>query len=255
MKMLMIIAVVLTFSLSVFAVEECSVHLSISPEGVVTGKTNSADLFSDSAYKDFQVEDDDGFITQMTIFNKLLKEKRPAPQLTVEDGVLLSQAIDRAIAYSTDAKILENPKLKPEDRKNLMKVAKFNQTFREVLNKARSSNYVLSPSFFAQWKIFMEGQRYEHYFTLHGFSGEATKGIINLCGAYPPTIPECCKLKIAELNNVLAMSLCSKNFTDGESVTRVYPASRTKCLTGYKVTYDIKKSSAEERKSIQGSKQ
>lgn len=262
MKML-ITVVALALSLNVLANQtvplpggtQCLVHLSLAEDGMIFGKTNSSDLFPDSAYRDFKVEDDDGFITQTLIFNKLLAQKGPLPKLTVEDGIVLSRAVDRAIAYSSDEKLLSNPKLKAADKENLAKVVSFNKLFKEALKRSKSSNHVIDPQIFGQWKVFMESQRHEHYFTLHGLSNEPTRGIVNLCGAYPASSPDCCKLKIAELNNVLAMSLCGKSFTTGEEVNKVYPSARTKCHSGYDVIYETKGGSVTERSKPQGSKQ
>lgn len=254
MKMLITVAA-LIFSLNSYSLgNDCSVQLEITDEGMIFGKTNSKDLFSESAYKDFQVEDDDGFITQMVIFNKLLDQKKSAPQLTVEDSIVLGQAIDRAIKYSTNEKILNNPKLKPADKENLIKVAIFNKGFKDSLLKIRSTNHTIDPTVFKNWAMFMEAQRHEHYFTLFG-APEQTRGIINLCGAYPPSTPECCKYKIAELNNVLAMSLCNRNFVTKESVTKVFPNGKTSCKEHHKLTYVRKNYSSDKKSNTEASKQ
>lgn len=238
MKLLMTVLAV-ALSLQVVANDNgsCKIDFRISDDGQIVGKTNSQDLNVQSHYFDFATEDDDGFITQTIVLKKILADNKglQAPVLTTEDSYLLLKSIDRAISYSTNPKVLNNPKLKPADKENLGKVAEFNKQFKEIISKSRMSKKI-SLIDLQKWRSYMEEQRYEHYFTLHGSSAPVapTKGVVNLCGGYPKSVPECCKFKIAELNNVLAMSLCSTNFATGERVDKVFSENKSKC-SNYKI--------------------
>lgn len=120
----------ITFSdINVTAIaDKCSVNYIIDSEGMITGNTDSKDLYEGSNYKDFKIFDDDGFISQVIIFNKLYKTKDKGLKISDEDLDILLMATDRAINYSLDEKVLNNPKIKREDKINLEYVLFFNTT-------------------------------------------------------------------------------------------------------------------------------
>ena len=221
--------------------DKCSVNYIIDREGMITGNTDSKDLYEGSNYRDFKIFDDDGFISQVIIFNKLYKTKDKGLKVSDEDLDILLMATDRAINYSSDEKVLNNPKIKPEDKINLEYVLFFNTAFKDYLLRIKSNKSDMSKTTFDLWANYMEGQRYEHFYKLEGFASEPTKGIINASSTFPISIPECCRVKIAELNNIIAMSLFNRNFMTGEKMTKMYSKGITKCEDGYEVTYRLAK--------------
>lgn len=222
-------------------VNKCSVNYIIDREGLITGKTDSKDLFEESHYRDFTIFDDDGFISQVIVFNKLYKTKDKGLLINDEDLEILLMATDRAINYSSSEKVLNNPKIKSDDKINLEYILFFNTAFKDHLLRIKSSKKEMSKTTFDLWAHYTQGQRYEHFYTLKGFTAEPTRGIINASGAFPPSVPQCCYLKIAELNNIIAMSLFNINFITGEKMTKMYSQGITKCEDGYEVTYRLAK--------------
>jgi len=221
--------------------DKCSVNYIIDNEGMITGNTDSKDLYDGSNYKDFKIFDDDGFISQVIIFNKLYKTKDKGLKISDEDLDILLMATDRAINYSSDEKVVNNPKIKPDAKINLEYVLFFNTAFKDHLLRIKSNKSDMSKTTFDLWANYMEGQRYEHLYKLEGFATEPTKGIINASGTFPISIPECCRVKIAELNNIIAMSLFNRHFVTGEKITKMYSQGITKCEDGYEVTYRLAK--------------
>lgn len=219
----------------------CSVDYVIDREGRISGKTNSRDLYKESYYKDFKIFDDDGFICQVMVFNKLYTAKQEGANTSDEDLEILLMATDRAIKYSSDVKVVNNPNLKPDGKINLEHVLFFNTAFKDHLLRMKSNKKSMSKTVFKLWAHYIEGQRYEHFYKMEGFTREPTRGIINGAGGFPKSVPECCKFKIAELNNIIAMSLFNTNFITGEQVTKVYSENTTKCEGGYDVTYRLAK--------------
>lgn len=221
----------------------CYVKFDIYDSGWIVGTTDSQDLLEGSNYKDFKIFDDDGFITQLIVFNRIFSQFKEEMKISNEDLEFLYQGTERALKYSSDKKNLNNPRLKPDDRDNLLYTNYFNTYFKKQLDQVKLKNNMLQTEPFIVWKNYMEGQRYNHFYTIHGLSHQPPqRGIINLGGRFPKLIPECCRLTIAELNNIMAMSLFNKDFLfRSKPIAGMYRTTESKCTAGYEISYQLKK--------------
>jgi len=229
----------------------CRLNLEIDEQGNISGVTDSKEVSPELSH--FKVYDDDGYISQLAILNKNLKELSSKKEiiLTQVDQKILNQAISRGIDYSKNfiekanaGKYKSGPALDKQLEIQKTQLATY-QTFQSQFASKKTGKFKTAE--LQEWRKFLQAERNNHFFKLSSEVDPKVFKNINICSPYPDLVPRCCVDKHIEYNNILAMSLCGVNFETGAPELNVHRNSKPGC-SDYKVEINDHNS----REKIQG---
>ncbi len=208
---------------------KCMANYEISENGDILVETDSSEI-SDN-FKKTGLLDDDGYITQTLLLNIFKKpEKKINGKITLNQAEykLFQEAAERSIKYAKDH--LDHPDF-PDSKPAFTDQIETNTALLKHFDSQTKNGQQpsLNDEQLLDYARFIDRNKDEHFYEGKAKnSKEEHADWFSVCENAAPRM-RCCQADQLNANNIVAQSLCSKDFLSGEENLKVFQSKEATC--------------------------